>query len=77
MRRGTRILSMAGRDARVVPVRPEPVVEVAFDGLRRGPRHPAGPARRFARAVRYRTDRSAAEAYTVASVRELATAEGL
>ncbi|RGD57294.1 hypothetical protein DR950_05340 [Kitasatospora xanthocidica] len=60
-----------------MPVRPEPVVEVAFDGLRRGPRHPAGPAPRFARVVRCRTDRSAAEAHTVASVRELATAEGL
>ncbi|MFF2560716.1 hypothetical protein ACFVUZ_13690 [Kitasatospora sp. NPDC058060] len=66
-----------GRDARTVPVRPEPVVEVAFDGLRRSPRHPAGPALRFARVVRYRRDRSAAEADTVASVRELATVGGL
>ncbi|MFJ7274256.1 hypothetical protein [Kitasatospora sp. NPDC098663] len=66
-----------GRDARAVPVRPELVVEVAFDGLRRSPHHPAGPALRFARVVRYRPDRSAAEADTVASVRELATAEGL
>ncbi|MFF2747184.1 hypothetical protein ACFVVA_16755 [Kitasatospora sp. NPDC058048] len=60
-----------------MPVRPEPVVEVAFDGLRRSRRHPAGPALRCARVVRYRPDESAAEADTVASVRELATAEGL
>ncbi|MFD7831427.1 hypothetical protein ACFV6I_28660, partial [Kitasatospora sp. NPDC059803] len=65
-----------GRDARTVLVRPELVVEVAFDGLRRSPRHPAGLALRFARVVRYRPDKSAAEADTVASVRELATAEG-
>ncbi|WP_188297731.1 hypothetical protein [Streptomyces sp. CBMA156] len=66
-----------GRDARTVPVRPELAVEVAFDGLQRSPRCPAGPALRFARVVRHRPDRSAAEADTVASVRELATAEGL
>ncbi|MFE6049323.1 hypothetical protein ACFQ6N_01035 [Kitasatospora sp. NPDC056446] len=66
-----------GRDARTVPVRPEPVVEVAFDGLRRGPRYPGGPARRFAQVVCYRRDKSAAEADTVASVRESAAAEGL
>ncbi|GAB7189060.1 ATP-dependent DNA ligase [Kitasatospora sp. Ki12] len=65
-----------GRDARTVPVRPEPVVEVAFDALQRSPRHPAGPAPRFARVLRYRPDRGAAEADTVASVRESATAEG-
>ncbi|MBD0692418.1 ATP-dependent DNA ligase [Streptomyces sp. CBMA123] len=65
------------RDARTVLVRPELVVEVAFDGLQRSPRYPAGLALRFARVVRYRPDKSAAEADTVASVRELATAEGL
>ncbi len=68
---------MSARDARTVLVRPELVVEVAFDGLRCGPRHPAGPTLRFARVVRHRQDRSAAEADAVASVRELATAEGL
>ncbi|MFF2044351.1 hypothetical protein ACFVVX_28420 [Kitasatospora sp. NPDC058170] len=66
-----------GRDSRMVLVRPEPVVEVASDGLRRSPRYPAGAAPRFARVVRHRPDRSAAEADPVASVRELATAEGL
>ena len=65
------------RDARTVRVRPELVVEIAFDGLQRSPRYPAGLALRFARVVRYRPDKSAAEADTVATVRELAAAEGL
>ncbi|MFJ9952617.1 hypothetical protein [Kitasatospora sp. NPDC091207] len=66
-----------GRDARTVPVRPELVVEVAFDGLQRSPCCPAGLALRYARVVRYPPDKSAAEADTVFSVRELTTAEGL
>ncbi|MEU6971036.1 ATP-dependent DNA ligase [Kitasatospora aureofaciens] len=65
------------RDARTVRVRPELVVEIAFDGLQRSPRYPAGLALRFARVVRYRPDKSAAEADTVATVRDLAAAEGL
>ncbi|MFJ6619702.1 hypothetical protein ACIQOW_19265 [Kitasatospora sp. NPDC091335] len=60
-----------------MPVRPEPVAEVAFDGLQRSPRYPTGPAPRFARVVRHRPDKSAAEADAVASVRELASVEGL
>ncbi|WP_055585165.1 ATP-dependent DNA ligase [Peterkaempfera griseoplana] len=65
-----------GRSSHVVQVRPELVVEVAFDGLQRSPRYPAGLALRFARVLRYRDDKTAAEADTVATVRELA-AEGL
>lgn len=64
------------RSSYVVHVRPELVVEVAFDGLQRSPRYPAGLALRFARVLRYRDDKSAQEADTVATVRELA-AEGL
>ncbi|WP_035791894.1 ATP-dependent DNA ligase [Kitasatospora mediocidica] len=64
-----------GRDAWTVRVRPELVVEVAFDGLQRSPRYPAGLALRFARVLRYRTDKSAQEADTIADVRALA-AEG-
>ncbi|MGP3966591.1 ATP-dependent DNA ligase [Streptomyces sp. 6N223] len=52
----------------VVRVRPELVVEVAFDGVQRSPRYPEGVTLRFARVVRYREDKSAAEADTVASV---------
>ncbi|GAA1117793.1 ATP-dependent DNA ligase [Kitasatospora arboriphila] len=63
-----------GRGDHDVQVRPELVVEVAFDGLQRSPRYPAGLALRFARVVRYRPDKTAAEADTVATVRGLASA---
>ncbi|WP_406096052.1 ATP-dependent DNA ligase [Kitasatospora purpeofusca] len=65
------------RDARTVRVRPELVVEIAFDGVQRSPRYPAGLALRFARVVRYRPDKSAAEADTVATVRGIAASEGI
>ncbi|MER5863549.1 ATP-dependent DNA ligase [Kitasatospora sp. NPDC002040] len=64
------------RDAYTVYVRPELVVEIAFDGLQRSPRYPAGLALRFARVLRYREDKTAAEADTVAAVRELADPGG-
>ncbi|MFE6505760.1 ATP-dependent DNA ligase [Kitasatospora sp. NPDC057738] len=66
-----------GRDAWTVRVRPELVVEIAFDGVQRSSRYPAGLTLRFARVVRYRPDKSADEADTVATVREIAAAEGL
>ncbi|MFI6848273.1 ATP-dependent DNA ligase [Kitasatospora sp. NBC_00085] len=65
------------RDSYTVRVRPELVVEIAFDGVQRSPRYPAGLALRFARVLRYRPDKSAAEADTVATVREIAATEGL
>jgi DNA ligase-1 len=46
----------------VVYVRPELVVEIAFDGVQTSPRYPGGVALRFARVLRYREDKSAAEA---------------
>lgn len=49
-------------------VRPELVVEIAYDGLQRSRRYPAGVALRFARLVRYREDKSPAEADTVETV---------
>ncbi|MFI5617055.1 ATP-dependent DNA ligase [Streptomyces sp. NPDC051567] len=55
-------------DGFTVRVRPELVVEIAYDGLQRSPRYPAGVALRFARVVRYRPDKSAAEADTVETV---------
>ena len=54
-----------------VPVRPEQVVEIAFDGLQRSTRYPGGLALRFARVVRYRDDKTAAEADTIETVRAL------
>jgi DNA ligase-1 len=59
-------------DGWVVTVRPEQVVEIAFDGLQRSTRYPGGLALRFARVLRYRDDKSAAEADTMDTVRTLA-----
>lgn len=61
-----------GDDGWVVTVRPEQVVEIAFDGLQRSTRYPGGLALRFARVVRYRDDKTAAEADTIETVRALA-----
>ncbi|MFJ9575285.1 ATP-dependent DNA ligase [Streptomyces sp. NPDC101191] len=55
-------------DGFTVRVRPELVVEIAYDGLQRSTRYPAGVTLRFARVVRYRPDKSAAEADTVETV---------
>jgi ATP-dependent DNA ligase len=60
------------RDDWTVYVRPELVAEIAFDGVQRSPRYPGGVALRFARVLRYREDKPAAEADTIASVRDLA-----
>ncbi|MFC8420058.1 ATP-dependent DNA ligase [Streptomyces sp. NPDC057236] len=49
----------------VVAVRPELVVEIAYDGLQRSTRYPAGVALRFARVIRYREDKRPEEADTV------------
>ncbi|MFI6824330.1 ATP-dependent DNA ligase [Micromonospora sp. NPDC050187] len=67
-----RFLSLAvERGEHVVRVRPEQVVEIAFDGVQTSPRYPGGVALRFARVVRYRDDKSAAEADTIDAVRAL------
>jgi DNA ligase-1 len=60
------------RDDWTVYVRPELVVEIAFDGVQRSPRYPGGVALRFARVLRYREDKPAAEADTIDTVRALA-----
>ncbi|MCW2902141.1 MAG: ligase ATP-dependent Dnl1 [Streptosporangiaceae bacterium] len=59
-------------DAWTVHVRPELVVEVAFDGVQRSSRYPGGMALRFARVLRHRPDKSPAEADTVETVRTIA-----
>ena len=56
-------------DGFVVAVRPEQVVEIAFDGVQRSTRYPGGVALRFARVLRYRDDKTPAEADTVDFVR--------
>jgi ATP-dependent DNA ligase I len=60
------------RDAHgTVRVRPELVVEIAFDGVQASRRYPGGVALRFARVIRYRPDKKADEADTIGSVREI------
>ncbi|MEV5267004.1 ATP-dependent DNA ligase [Streptomyces werraensis] len=51
-----------------VTVRPELVVEIAYDGLQRSSRYPAGVTLRFARVIRYREDKRPEEADTVETV---------
>jgi DNA ligase-1 len=61
------------RSQHVVEVRPEQVVEIAFDGIQTSTRYPAKMALRFARVIRYRDDKGADEADTVDMVRALHT----
>jgi DNA ligase-1 len=70
-----RLLELAvDRGEWVVTVRPELVVEIAFDGVQASRRYPGGVALRFARVLRYREDKSAAEADTIGAVRALSHA---
>jgi DNA ligase-1 len=62
------------RDSHTVHVRPELVVEIAFDGVQRSPRYPGGVALRFARVLRYRPDKTAEQADLIDDV--LAIHEG-
>ena len=59
------------RDDYTVHVRPEQVVEIAFDGIQKSSRYRGGMALRFARVLRYRDDKTAAEADTIETVRSL------
>lgn len=56
-------------DGWVVTVRPEQVVEIAFDGVQRSSRYPGGVALRFARVLRYRDDKTPEQADTIDTVR--------
>ena len=60
-----------GRDDYVVHVRPEVVVEIAFNDIQASPHYPGGMALRFARVKRYRPDKRAGEADTIDTVRAL------
>ncbi|HMD33435.1 MAG TPA: ATP-dependent DNA ligase [Vicinamibacterales bacterium] len=57
-----------GRDSRTVFVRPEIVAEIAFNEIQDSSQYPGGVALRFARVKRYRSDKTAAEADTIATV---------
>jgi len=52
-------------------VAPTTVVEIAIDGVQRSTRYPGGIALRFARVKRYRDDKEAGEADTIATLRSL------
>ena len=60
-----------GRDRHTVFVRPELVVEIAFNDVQASPQYPGGVALRFARVKRYRGDKTAAEADTIETVQEI------
>ncbi len=64
------------RDGHIVFVRPEQVVEIAFNDVQRSSQYPGGVALRFARLVRYRDDKTAADADTIDAVRAIAIASG-
>ncbi|MFC6713824.1 ATP-dependent DNA ligase [Branchiibius cervicis] len=58
-------------DGWTVRVRPEQVVEIAFDGVQRSSRYPGGVALRFARVLRYRDDKTAEAADSIEELRRL------
>ncbi len=62
-------LAVGPTDGPVVALRPEQVVEIAFDGVQRSSRYPGGLALRFARVLRYRDDKPPAQADTIDTVR--------
>ncbi len=55
----------------VVRVRPALVAEIAFDGVQASSRYPGGVTLRFARVLRYREDKTAAEADTIDAIRAI------
>ena len=57
------------RDGHIVYVRPEVVVEIAFNEVQRSTQYPGGVALRFARVKGYRPDKNAGEADTISAVR--------
>jgi DNA ligase 1 len=68
----TKLLELeVARDGITVYVRPELVVEVAFNEVQASTQYPGGVALRFARIKRYRTDKTAAETDTIGTVQEI------
>jgi DNA ligase-1 len=65
-----------GRDPYTVYVRPELVVEIAFNDLQASPHYPGGLALRFARVKAYRPDKRADDADTIATVRAIYARQG-
>lgn len=69
----TRLLKASAleRYGRVTLVKPEIVLEVAFDGVQKSPRHKGGFALRFPRILRWRKDKTPQECDDLARVQEL------
>jgi DNA ligase-1 len=65
----------SSRDAMTVYLRPEIVVEIAFNEIQASSRYPGGLALRFARVKGYRPDKRAEEADTIDTVRSLFNAQ--
>jgi DNA ligase-1 len=63
------------RDDYTVHVRPELIVEIAFNDLQESPHYPGGLALRFARVKGYRGDKRAEDADTIETVRALYAAQ--
>jgi DNA ligase-1 len=61
----------SSRDRWTVYVRPEVVVEIAFNDIQASPQYPGGVALRFARVKRYRPDKSPQDADTLETVRAI------
>jgi DNA ligase-1 len=68
---GTLLQLEIARDDYTVFVRPEVVVEVAFNDVQESPHYPGGLALRFARVKGYRPDKPAAGADTIEAVRDI------
>ena len=64
-----------GRDAWTVYVRPELVVEVAFNDVQASPQYPGGLALRFARVKSYRPEKRADESDTIDMVKAIHEAQ--
>ena len=61
----------AARDAHTVHLRPELVVEIAFNDIQESPHYPGRLALRFARVKRYRPDKRAADADTFETIQQI------
>lgn len=62
-----------GRDGGTVHIRPELVVEIAFNDIQESPHYPGRLALRFARVKRYREDKTAGQADTLRAVQQVFT----
>ncbi len=65
------------RDGHIIYVRPEIVVEIAFNDVQRSTHYHGGLALRHARVVRYRDDKTVAESDPIEAVRAIAIADGV